>query len=94
MLTLERPYVIYTSYINIFQRGQIGALFIWLKFEWHTSIANHLKKEYTTGDCRHLCTFSVETHRINVNAGKAFQLDQSREGVYIHVNTGRHKHTA
>lgn len=67
-------------------------LFVWLKYEWHTSIANHLKKEYTTGDRRHLCTFSYETHIINVNAGKAFQVDQSREGVYIHINTGRQTH--
>lgn len=39
-----KPYVIYTSYINIFQRWKVGALFIWLKYEWHASIANHLKK--------------------------------------------------
>lgn len=49
-----KPYVIYTSYINIFQRGEIGALFIWLKYEWHTSIANHLGKNtqlVTTDTC-------------------------------------------
>lgn len=48
------------------------------------------KKKNTTGDRRRLCTFSFETYRMNVNAGKAFQMDQSRGGVYIHVNTGRH----
>lgn len=30
---------------------------------------------------------------MNVNTGKASQMDQSRGGVYIHVNTGRYSLT-
>lgn len=51
------PYVIYTLYINIFQRQKQVVCCLFGLNKWETSI--HLSKEYTIRRRRLLCTFSL-----------------------------------